>query len=336
MAYYIQGNGVANATSNTLYKKTYSYDNIKGTIAEDRSVTGNNIKFNLKNSNLTDGIYSFLVKAKADGYTDSDYSNLISVVVDGSITAEINLLEPEAIIMGQRVNRTTGAIETTTGEGSGHIVYNNIDPTMNIYYSGYIPSSTGTTTCAAFYDASGAWISSVIDATNQGNYVRRKKLDIPSNCRTIRTQVYNYNVSHLFTLADEAENIVCATPDEFIEKTYHGQVNPNDVSQGYQQTASTGNSGLYVFNNIDTSKQWYATGYAPSWTSASKHGTPICYWDAEGNNIGHENADGSWGSSSEYKDKLLTIPQGTVKITGMRYGNADGSMIVPFQLYYFK
>lgn len=64
---YIQGDPVANATSYELYAKE----------ADDLTLlaTKNEINFNLDELNLSAGIYTLVVKAKANGYRDSEYSN---------------------------------------------------------------------------------------------------------------------------------------------------------------------------------------------------------------------------------------------------------------------
>lgn len=74
MATYVKGNPVENATSYELFEKVGSaYNSLK---------TGNAINFNLDELGLADGNHTLVVKAKADGYEDSDYSNEVLYAVD--------------------------------------------------------------------------------------------------------------------------------------------------------------------------------------------------------------------------------------------------------------
>ena len=73
MATYIKGDAVANATSYELYEKVGTSYNLKATASE--------INFNLDNLNFEAGDHVLVVKAKADGYEDSDYSNEVTYTV---------------------------------------------------------------------------------------------------------------------------------------------------------------------------------------------------------------------------------------------------------------
>ena len=73
MATYIKGDAVANATSYELYEKVGTSYNLKATASE--------INFNLDNLNFEAGYHVLVVKAKADGYEDSDYSNEVTYTV---------------------------------------------------------------------------------------------------------------------------------------------------------------------------------------------------------------------------------------------------------------
>lgn len=63
----ITGEAVPNATSYELYEKSGTSYTLKSTSTE--------IRFDLTSLNLSAGSHTFVVKAKADGYQDSDYSN---------------------------------------------------------------------------------------------------------------------------------------------------------------------------------------------------------------------------------------------------------------------
>lgn len=73
MATYIKGDNIANATSYELFKKNGSeYASL---------ATANEINFELDGLNLAVGNHTLVVKAKADGYEDSDYSNEVTYTV---------------------------------------------------------------------------------------------------------------------------------------------------------------------------------------------------------------------------------------------------------------
>ena len=76
MATFVKGNAVANATSYELFEKS-------GT-AYNSLATGEEINFEVSALGLAAGDHVLVVKAKADGYTDSPYSNEVTYTVEGS------------------------------------------------------------------------------------------------------------------------------------------------------------------------------------------------------------------------------------------------------------
>lgn len=85
MASYVKGNAVDNATSYELAEKTSSgYTKL----AEDTE-----INFDLSTLSLTTGDHTLVVKAKASGYTDSDWSNEVTYT-NGGGTTTVNAIEP--------------------------------------------------------------------------------------------------------------------------------------------------------------------------------------------------------------------------------------------------
>lgn len=75
MATYVKGNPVENATSYELLEKVGSaYNSLK---------TGSEINFDVSALGLSAGDHTLVVKAKADGYEDSDYSNEVTYTVEG-------------------------------------------------------------------------------------------------------------------------------------------------------------------------------------------------------------------------------------------------------------
>lgn len=81
MAKYIKGDPVANATSYELHSKEAGGSTLLA--------TKNEINFNLDELNLSAGTYTLAVKAKADGYQDSDFSNEVTYTVANAPADEL-------------------------------------------------------------------------------------------------------------------------------------------------------------------------------------------------------------------------------------------------------
>lgn len=89
MAVFIKGNAVTNATSYTLYEKASD-----GTYSEVE--TKSEIDFEVSALTLDPGDHTFVVKAKATGYEDSDYSNeLVYTVAEAE--AEWEVYSPDGL-----------------------------------------------------------------------------------------------------------------------------------------------------------------------------------------------------------------------------------------------
>lgn len=82
MATYVKGDAVANATSYELLEKTAGG-------AYNHLADGNEINFELDALGLASGNHTLVVKAKADGYLDSDYSNELSYSVAAAPADEL-------------------------------------------------------------------------------------------------------------------------------------------------------------------------------------------------------------------------------------------------------
>ncbi len=96
MATYIKGDAVANATSYELYEKVGTSYNLKATASE--------INFNLDNLNFEAGDHVLVVKAKADGYEDSDYSNEVTYTVAEPITGNLLTTSSDEILQDSSGN----------------------------------------------------------------------------------------------------------------------------------------------------------------------------------------------------------------------------------------
>ena len=99
MATYIKGDKIANATLYELFKKNGSY---YASLA-----TANEINFEVSALGLGGGNHTLVVKAKADGYEDSDYSNEVVYEVEGG-EIPTNLVETVLTINNTGIGAATG------------------------------------------------------------------------------------------------------------------------------------------------------------------------------------------------------------------------------------
>lgn len=119
MATYVKGNPVENATSYELFEKIGSaYNSLK---------TGSEINFKLDELGLSGGNHTLVVKAKADGYEDSGYSNEVTYVIPGGSVA---------------IEWEHGSLDGTSGEENG-------DSDIYLRTDGFIECSQMTLTVPA-------------------------------------------------------------------------------------------------------------------------------------------------------------------------------------------
>lgn len=103
MATYVKGNAVANATSYELAEKASG-----GTY--QTLATAEEINFELDGLGLSGGDHTLVVKAKADGYQDSDYSNEVVYTVEA---AEAVLVSATGAILEEGYTLDSTAYKTT-------------------------------------------------------------------------------------------------------------------------------------------------------------------------------------------------------------------------------
>lgn len=106
MATFVKGNPVANATSYELLEKTAGG-------AYESLATGSDINFEVSALGLANGSHTLVVKAKANGYEDSDYSNEIVYEHSGYVTVPLSYFmdlvgtTPGSINMNTNTNTPT-------------------------------------------------------------------------------------------------------------------------------------------------------------------------------------------------------------------------------------
>ena len=151
MANYIKGAAIPNATSYTLHNKNNSY----AQLAEQTENTSNEISFDLDALSLTAGTYTLVVKAHAEGYTDSDYSNevvyTIAEIEDGTIdiTSQFEFQENYMISTAT----TEGKFQAYNGSWVANENYVDISEYSEIKIKMSKTSAAETNTGIAFYNA---------------------------------------------------------------------------------------------------------------------------------------------------------------------------------------
>lgn len=135
MASYIKGDAVANATSYELAEKTASGYN---KLAENSE-----INFNVSSLGLSVGAHTLVVKAKATGYEDSDYSNEVTYTETQTTTVT-------------KYNIEVGSLSSDSGSA---VAYDNVWRTVD-----FIPLSELGTTLSV---TGSTWLICVYNATNK-------------------------------------------------------------------------------------------------------------------------------------------------------------------------
>ena len=211
MASYIKGNPVANATSYELFEKTgNTYTSLK---------TASEINFNLDELSLSGGSHTLVVKAKADGYEDSDYSNEVVYKVDEVIINYFNI-DSDEIIWGKAP--AAGSTEPVTTENRGTSHYIAVSPGDKVY-GGYYSPSTGKATYyknspVYLYDSNKTYkaaIGSWTDADGKTDNTPRW-ITIPDGVAYMRCMLRNDPAPDNYKRDYQMITINQVLPDEFV------------------------------------------------------------------------------------------------------------------------
>lgn len=114
-----------------------------------------------------------------------------------------------------------------------------------------------------------------------------------------------------------SNRFVITEADDEVDLSNYSIINYDDQESGVNLTDSTGEYGsssagyVNIYNNIDTSKNYYATSYSPSTTSVA---ACVCYYDLNGDFISSQSGGDFDASSSVYTLKKLTVPSSTYTI----------------------
>lgn len=184
MSTYVKGDAVTNATSYELLEKTA--EGAYTSLAE-----ASEINFELDALSLEAGDHTLVVKAKADGYEDSDASNeVVYTVGEGGvvdITSEFSWSD-------------NGVIKYASGEvttGSGVMKYSDFVDisdavSLNMSFMTWTSSAGKVTSYGmAFYDSEQTYISGcgfpIGNSGNSNGESYMLELDVPENAVYIRT-----------------------------------------------------------------------------------------------------------------------------------------------------
>lgn len=198
MSKYIKGEAVANATSYELHAKDASGSTLLA--------TKNEINFNLDELNLSAGTYTLAVKAKANGYEDSDFSNEVIYSVEDisfDITHKFSFVEQGGInINNGTINTANGGVGVDTNWT--HNDYLDVSEYSSIKIT-LIASTNPNSLCGcAFYDENKNYISGEKATVANAWGTETRTIEIPSNAKYIRTCWVNenadfYNSSWVFS-----------------------------------------------------------------------------------------------------------------------------------------
>jgi len=109
---------------------------------------------------------------------------------------------------------------------------------------------------------------------------------------------------------------------DFTAVPYTSQLSASGLSKTDGSILSSGTGYVNVYENLDFTKTYYASGYAPAATGSN---AIVCYYKADGTFISAESGN-DWGiSSQKYEHRQLTIPADTaiIKLFG-RTNSGEG------------
>ena len=187
MATYVKGNAVANATSYELAEK--ASDGTYQTLA-----TAEEINFELDGLGLAVGNHTLAVKAKADGYQDSDYSNEVVYTVEQD--GWVDITDQFVFTEGAMISANDGKYSTYSGwvatqEYIDLSAYSEIEIKMSK------TSSTGTGSGNAFYDASKTYVSGIAHTDGVATYgTMIKNVVLTSDMKYIRAMYWSKSNSN--------------------------------------------------------------------------------------------------------------------------------------------
>ena len=217
--------------------------------------------------------------------------------------------EPTTGPVAYTSRQSASGISKTTGEylssSTGYVnVYENIDPLKTYAATSYAPGSSGENACVCYYTSDGTFISaeSGSDWGISSVEYTMKDLTVPANASTIK----------LFGRTNNQEAVLYLTAaiamDEIANTSQNTKSNLNK-KDGTLGSSSTGY--VNVYDNIDISKTYYASGFAPNATGTA---AAVCYYTSDGTFISAQDGNDFGVSSAAFVKQKLTVPPTTYTI----------------------
>ena len=182
MSVYVKGNTVANATSYELLEKTAggAYNHI----AEK-----NEINFEVSALGLAEGDHTLVVKAKASGYEDSNYSNEVVYTVESE--GWVDITDQFVFTDGGMLSANDGKYSTYAGWTATEN-YVDISAYSELEFKMSKTSSTGTGSGNAFYDADKNYVSGIAHTDGVATYgTMIKNVTVTSDMHYMRAMYWD-------------------------------------------------------------------------------------------------------------------------------------------------
>ena len=231
MATFIKGDAVANATSYELFEKS---GDIYASLA-----TNTEINFEVSAMNLAAGTHTLVVKAKATGYTDSEYSNSVDYTVEDGSTVLRTIPLPAILSAYTKASSSFGAMNNRV-TAYGNIKAGDILEVVN-------PNETFSNELLVYeVQAKDAPTFGYTSITHSETYVKDLRTDyapesytFENDCRFLAVMLDRNNLSrdfskyHNFCLYNLKREymIGVATPIQAYYGTYNGANGTYDLTQ---------------------------------------------------------------------------------------------------------
>lgn len=195
MATYVKGDEVTKTTDGTAVTKNVSYELFEKVGEAYNSLsTAANINFEVSAMEFEPGDHTLVVKAKADGYEDSDYSN--EVVYTAVEEGWVDITDQFVFTEGAMINANDGKYSTYSGWVATQD-YIDLSAYSEIEIKMSKTSSTGTGSGNAFYDADKTYVSGITHTDGVATYgTMIKNIVLNSNMKYIRAMYWSKNNSN--------------------------------------------------------------------------------------------------------------------------------------------
>ena len=267
-----------------------------GGVVQDNVVTIDGSKITVTFTSVT-GNVNISINTKVIGSTEPE-DPIIPEEPDNSET-----------IVAYTSRQSSSGISKSTGEyissSTGYVnIYENIDPTKTYAVTSYAPSSTSDNACVCYYTSDGTFISaeSGSDWGISSVEYTMQELTVPSTASIIK----------LFGRTNNQEAVLYLTSTISLrEISYTSQKTSSNLNETTGEYGSSSSGYVNIYDNIDTSKTYYASGFCPD---ASGTAAFVCYYTSDGTFISSQDGNDFGASSQNVKKQKLTVPSNTSTI----------------------